>query len=796
MKYRLIILISFLLLSFQDEDPGKRDIVKIANAFNTYIQNIHPQSIYLQLDKETYYANEKIWYKAYLLSEPTLTPDTASDHLYVELIDPYSRVVQIERIYADPEKSSGSFYLSDTIPEGIYQIRGYTNWMKNFSPKFYFSQNIEVRNPNKQYQITPKQAKKNNRILKKLDKNEKSFFVGFFPEGGNLLEGIESRVAFKAENTFGEGVEITGYVIDKNKNKIANFHSEHLGMGSFSFKPEKDNSYTAFVQFPDGSKQKMPLPTPVRNNVGIKLTTSSDYINITMRSNKPASNDRPANEFILFGQVRNKIYFVANQNLLDGDSVFTIPNEVFPTGVVHFTLFNNRLQPVAERLHFINHNDFLNFDIKNYSEQDSIHIDILPINHLEENEDFHGSISVVMTDRNKQLYSEKNIITELLLTNDLPGRIENPSYYFNSNNPMVEEHTELLMMTHGWKRFIWNDVTNGNYPEIKFPFEKGITINGQITREIFEFPLSNVDVDLYILDVYNDEFHTVTDKNGLFLFDHMYYPDTVHAKIVARKPNGGKNLLIHLNEYSYDPVTGRYGNFFLTNSSKIDMKSYRKMMGIKAKEEILAREKELDSIYKDNIYGKPDFVLWGKDIPSGYSNLLDAMKGRIPGVNITGNNVIIRGTNSIMSSNDPLVLIDGVPTDLDAINYISVQDVDRVEILKGSSTAMYGCRGANGVIAVYTKNGMFMKKGEINFSMLGYNVTEHFYSPSENTIQSRVEIDQLPLTIFWYPDIKFKQNESMHVTFPGKLPDKLIYIIFEGISNKGRPGYNYTLFEN
>ena len=796
MKYRLIIILSLLLLSFRDEDPDAKNIVKIANAFNTYIQYVHPQAIYLQLDKDIYYANEKIWYKAYLVSEPALTPDTTSGHLYVELIDPYSRIVQIERIYADPAKSSGSFYLADTIPEGVYQIRAYTNWMKNFGPEFYFSQNIEVKNPNKQYQITPKQARGNNKILKKLDKKEKSFYVGFFPEGGNLLEGIECRVAFKAENVFGKGVEVTGYVVDKNKNRVANFHSEYAGMGSFSLTPEKDNSYMAFVQFPDGSKQKMTLPTPVRNNVGIKLTTRKGFIHITMLSNKPASNDRPANEFILIGQVRNKIYFAANQNLLDGDSIFTIPKEIFPSGIVHFTLFNNRIQPVAERLHFINHNDFLNFDTHFYSEQDSVHVDILPEDHLGENEDFHGSVSVVMADRNKPFTPEINIITELLLTDDLPGRIENPSYYLNSNNPLVEDHTELLMLTHGWKRFIWNDIINGNYPEIRFPREKGITINGKITREIFEFPLSNIDVYLYILDEYNDEFHTVTDENGLFLFDHLYYSDTIDAKILARKPNGGKNLLIHLSEYSYDPVTSRYGNFFLTNSSKIDMKAYRKMNGKLAKEEMLAREKELDSIFQDNIYGRPDFVLWGKDIPAGYTNLLDAMKGRIPGVNITGSNVTIRGANSIMGSNDPLLLIDGVPTDLDAINYISVQDVDRIEVLKGPRTAMYGSRGSNGVIAIYTKNGMFLKKGEISFSMLGFNVIEHFYSPSEKILQSRMESDQLPLTLFWNPSIKLKSDESLGVSFPGKLPDKVFYVIFEGISNKGRPGYGYALFDN
>ncbi len=796
MRFKVILLLSLILLSFQDEDPGKRNIIKIGIAFEEYIESIHPQKIYLHLDKDLYYANERIWFKSYLLSEPTLTPDTSSDHLYVELVDPYARIVQIIRINADPANSSGSFYLGDTIPEGIYQIRAYTNWMKNFGPEYFYSRNIEIRNPNKKYLITPKEARLNNRLMKKVDKNKESFYIGFFPEGGNLLENIECRVAFKAEDVYGKGVEVSGIIVDKNKNKVATFHSSHAGMGSFTFIPEKDNSYKAFIQFPDGSQKKVILPAAINNSIGLQLSTRADLISITLLSNKQASNDRPANEFVLIGQVRNKIYYANYLNLLDGDSIFRVSSDDFPSGIVHFTLFNNRLQPIAERLHFINHNDFLFFDIKSYKNQDSIQIDIQQEINLEKKEKFMGSIGVVISNRKTIVNPENNIITELLLTNDLPGRIENPAYYLDGRNPSVREHTELLMLTHGWKRFVWEDIIDGNLPIIMFEKEEGITIAGQITREIFEFPISDSDVRLYIMDEYNDVYQSLTDKNGFFFFNKMYYPDTVQVKIIARKPNGGKNLLIQLEENSYDPVRDRYGNFFLTGSSKLDMKAHRKMMGEIAKEEMLVREKELDSIFQDNIYGTPDFVLWGDDIPSGYTNLLDALQGRIPGVSIVGDNVTIRGVNSIMSSNEPLLLIDGIPTSMDAIKYIAIQDVDRIEILKGSSTAMFGTRGANGVIAIYTKRGMFMKKGEINFSVLGYHVTEQFYSPSENTIQSRIESEQLPLTIFWNPDIIIGKGESLHVTLPIKLPDKVFYVIYEGISTLGRIGYSYALFEN
>ena len=172
------------------------------------------------------------------------------------------------------------------------------------------------------------------------------------------------------------------------------------------------------------------------------------------------------------------------------------------------------------------------------------------------------------------------------------------------------------------------------------------------------------------------------------------------------------------------------------------------------------------------------------------------MQGRIPGVNITGNTVTIRGVSSFLGSSEPLILIDGVPTDMEAIRTIPVNDVERIEILKGPKAAMYGTRGANGVISIHTKRGMYLKKGEISFSMLGYHVTEHFYSPSESMISSRTNEHQMPLTLFWNPDIIITEGKYPNITFPSAKTENGYYIVLEGISNQGIIGYRYAYFKN
>ena len=88
---------------------------------------------------------------------------------------------------------------------------------------------------------------------------------------------------------------------------------------------------------------------------------------------------------------------------------------------------------------------------------------------------------------------------------------------------------------------------------------------------------------------------------------------------------------------------------------------------------------------------------------SGYSNIYEYLQGRVAGVEVVGNSIRIRGERSINSSNEPLIIVDGIQTD--DISHISPEEVQSIDVLKdASSTALYGSRGANGVILITTRN--------------------------------------------------------------------------------------------
>ena len=90
---------------------------------------------------------------------------------------------------------------------------------------------------------------------------------------------------------------------------------------------------------------------------------------------------------------------------------------------------------------------------------------------------------------------------------------------------------------------------------------------------------------------------------------------------------------------------------------------------------------------------------------SHYNNIYDVIKSRFPGVHIENGDIIIRGSQSIMSSNAALLVVDGAIVDQGSFASLEPSDIASINILKDGAAAIYGVRGSNGVVIVKTKNG-------------------------------------------------------------------------------------------
>ncbi|HEX3007289.1 MAG TPA: hypothetical protein VHO90_06700, partial [Bacteroidales bacterium] len=526
-------------------------IEKILHQLELFRLTRTQQKVYLHTDKNTYIAGENIWVKAYVINASDFSHDSISKEVYVDLIDYSNRQVHTEILRNKAGFAEGYFYLSDTLAEGNYQIRAYTNWMRNFDAEFFFSKTISFKNPNYENVITKNRLKDIRSFNRKYKNTSDKHVVNFFPEGGQMVAGLPVNVAFKAENLAGYSMDVSGKVEDNKGNVVAEFKSVHEGMGMFSITPKADIKYIAKVNFEKGKTEKFELPVVVSQGTTIKIDPfDRDNIKLTIYSNKAVSNDEYANEFIIVGQSRGLAQYVSKVQWQGKPIEVNIDKKLFPAGIVQVTVFDGRSNPLCERLVFIEKANEMRVVTqvrnKGNAPADSLEMEIVVIDKF--GNPVEGDISLSVTEKGETSNYATNIMNTLFFASDIKGQIHNPGYYFDKSNADVEQHRDLLLMTQGWRRFVWADILANRLPEIKFSPSEGVAVGGLITRDFFGIPIYNSKVRLTVLSSYNDEYETLTDRSGRFNFPDLDYEDTITVKIEAFKPSGGKGVLIVLTD--------------------------------------------------------------------------------------------------------------------------------------------------------------------------------------------------------------------------------------------------------
>ena len=767
-------------LVYQPRIPFPNLAEKLENYYKRYPQ----QKAYLHLDNVAYHAGEKIWYKAYLVDARTHKADTISEILIVELVNTFGVSTMIQMVKLDRGFANGDFFLPDTIPEGLYQIRAYTNWMRNFGQEYFFQRDINIWNREHSLTLYRDDKLANKRHKKKSMRKSKKADIQFFPEGGYLVDGLESRIAFKAVNELGLGIDIEGIILDNKKKIISSISSEHLGMGTFSFVPEAGKKYHAEVVTANGKDYRFDLPETLESGYVLSVLENRDkQLKLSITSTLP-------DPIVMVAcHMRGKVVYRGQVQLANGSRTLDIPLNDAPSGILHITLFDHQREPRCERLVFVRSEDLLRIAVlkqkSEFKAREKVDITLMVMD--QQSNPVAGNFSLAVSDRdlvNNAADFQSGIITNLLLSSDLAGRIEKPEYYFDENNQNADEALDYLLMTQGWRRFVWDDVMNENLLEIQYPIQKNISVHGRITKELFDRPLKDLPVTLTVVSEFNDVFVTRTNNRGQYFFDLPDYEDTIQVEITARRKNGKKNLVIYINDND------------LPETEQI-FSSYSRDMIVRGTNLFKPQpEEEIDTmqVVSEGIYRTPDYVLEITDDMRTYTSVLDMIQGRIPGVMVSGNNVLIRGPSTFIGSNEPLYLIDNIPVDVSAVQSMNPMDVEGIEVLKGPSAAIYGARGANGVIAIFTIRGRFIIKGILKFDMLGYHRPREFYSPKYGTRFDDL-VEDYRTTLYWDPNIRTDSTGLARISFYCSDISSTFNIVVEGISTEGKIGSNEKIIQ-
>lgn len=631
----------------------------------------------------------------------------------------------------------------------------------------------------------------------------------FMPEGGYLVAGVSTHVAFKALGEDGNGASVSISVYNSKGEEVLASQSAHLGMGSFNLQPKPGENYVAKIKFADGTQSKeyaLPAVKPSGTvlNVINKIDSDSLEINITASADVLAAGAY----YYLMGESRGLSCYGAGLSLDGSSKMIRVSKTVFATGISHFTLLNEDRQPLNERLVYINQDDHLRVNVTadkmEYSKRDSVGITIavtdkngLPV---------QGSFSVSVTeDAQVKIDSlkRKSIKSVLLLSSDLKGHIEDPGYYF----PLVMtndiwQHLDNLLLTQGWVNYDWATLFQP-LKALTFPAETNFSIKGKVTN-VFNKPVENSKVLLlsrtpaFVKD-------TTTNAAGVFDFPNIFPSDTAAYFIQSRNKKGKSfNVGIVMDEFQppvFSAPAERIIPWYVNiDSNKVKAlhtlaaykEDWEKKFGFKVLQEVKVAGRKIIKDSKNlNENGGSDISLNQEDIQkAGKATLGDLLRKNIPGFHLGGednytyyiNNrqfhLIIDGISTEWDFEDPGYDYYGQPRLKDFLDNYYAEDIKGIEVMKTSKYSFaYSQKYLKAYnndpfehayveVTTYSGSGPFLKNnaGVAVYRPMGFVPMVHFYSPKYNFKPDSSFIDSRS-TIYWDPNIITDKNGNAAFSF-------------------------------
>lgn len=748
------------------------------------------EKVYLQTDKPYYVAGESIWFKGFLVNATTHQPNTLSKFIYVELLSQTDSLVCRVKIRRDSLGFNGTIPLKAELKEGYYTLRGFTYWMQNNSSDFFFHKRIYVGNSIGESTGTAAQPNlEKNRKRRNSPAQPSDFDVQFFPESGILLTGQLQNIAFKAIASDGLSVEVSGRLFTDQQVELFTFESNGNGMGSLVIQPQAGTGYYALVRTASGQERRFDLPQQQAKGVALHLGCYGGNILYEVIN----QTERPNHTLYLLVHARGKVYVFSSLNNLTGK----MPESALPAGINTFSVVDSVGNTFCERLLF----DWsLNLPTVAMQSNQASYGRREPV---ELNLDLHsvtgkspaGNFAVSVTDSRvvTQDTLAENILSYLLLSSDIKGYIEQPALYFSGDPARERTRMDLLMLTQGWRRFNTSEIVKGNYPKQQYYLEMGQALSGKV-ESVTGKPIKNCDV--VMLSSYQNETRIVqTDTLGNYLFNGMQFPDSTSIILKALKKKTILDVVVIPEEEIFVKYRGNLP-FPAPSRSAIpagylqqgrEKFSYEGDLHVTLGE-ISVEAKKIEMIQGSQFYaGFGDSYISRSQLEKFTGMSLQTAISMMSGVQVSGGEVSIRG------GGPPLFVVDHFSTNnFEEISYLSTFDIEQITIFKGSSAAIFGSRGGNGVIAISLRTGVgFNRKERVPLSLaqilpLGYQLPSQFYTPKyEVDSIRRSPVPDLRTTIYWNPELRTDSTGILKVKFHTADPVTQYQVVLEGITDEG-----------
>lgn len=766
-------------------------IKTIVDKLTDYRQNTLQEKLYAHTDQSFYLTGELLWLKIYCVDASSFTPLGVSKVAYVELIDRDKKpTVQAKISLNNDGHGYGSLFLPSLLNSGHYILRIYTNWMKNFGPDNFYEQPITVINPFTKLGLKP---------LKEMARLD----AQFFPEGGNLVDGVTSKVAFRVVNQTGNGIDFHGAIVNDRGDTVQRFKPLKYGLGNFIFTPDATQHYKAIIHA-QGVTATYSLPAINPEGYTMLVTDSTaDKIKITVRA-RLASVPNPT--LFLLAHARTIPGVTKVGYLYNNKAVFVVEKNELKEGISHLTIFNDQLLPVCERLYFKPLTKKTQLDVTPdqslYATRRKITLNFYA--HANERP-LQTDLSVSVFKLDSAAITQPAIGDYLSFTSELHGNIENLPYYLESGDDGHKpEAIDNLLLTHGWRTLAWEHILTKPAAVEFIPEVGGHIIYGQVTDVISGVPTKQIVTYLSTPSKNIDLYLSRSNQEGRVQFEMKNFI-------------GNKELIIQTNTTQDSTYAIKLQNPFLEKYSATAIPAFDLPETLRKDiEQRSIRMQVQNTFYREKInrfimpvvdsipfYGKAD-ERYRLDDYTRFPTMEEVMREYVPGV-------LVRKTkgkfhfktldllNKSIFNDNPLVLVDGLPVfNIDKVMAFDPRKVKKLDVL----TRKYylGALSFDGIVSYTTYSGDLATFQPDTRSLIvnyeGLQPYREFFSPRYESQQMRDnKLPDVRTLLFWSPVATTDNAGKGQVGFyTSDVPGRYAVIV-QGITPAGEPVSASTILE-
>ena len=756
------------------------------------------EKIYVHFDKNYYNPGETIWFRAFLFAG--LDPSEKSKNFYAELLDEGGNIIDRKTAPIIGSGASGSFDLSDKLNKPLLYFRAYTVSMLNSDTAFIFLKPLSVIMPVMAIKASPKVIPPST--------------IQFLPEGGDWVAGLNNTMAIKITGAKEMPVEASGFIKDNSGAKIAEFKTQLNGMCKFTMTPLPGNVYTAIWKDEFGKQYTTTLPATKPKGITFQLKDEPTGKRFTIQRSEDATDAQKI--LVMVATMNQHLVFSAKINLTAKTVTSALlPVDELPTGILQITLFDQNNKPLAERISFVNNHDY-EFDADAYVPQKSTakrglnKAEVV----ISDTVAARFSISVSDADLNESETYQDNIISHLLLTGDLRGKIINPYYYFFSTSDSAAYHLDLVMLTHGWRRYNWDHVFAGKLPVQTWKENNYLSLDGQVASNLpggfaggteLTGIMKTIDSATTLINLpVNRKGKVFTD--GMIFYDQAkFYFQFNDKKIQFDKSmltvtnglrNGYKIAALDSNSkgegmmLDADIIARNIKN----NAAEQRLIALRNMKAVELQNvTVTAKAKtniqKMDEKYASGMFSGDarNFDLTNDQTAASAMSVFQYLQGRVAGLQI---NASQNPPTLTWRGGSPTLFLNEMRADAQQLSNTPMSDIAYIKVFSPGQSGVIATSGG-GAIVVYTKKGSDItnidSKGLDYLQLTGYSPIKQFYSPDYATASSFTDGGDQRTTLYWNPLIILnKSKKKFKFQFYNNDISKRFRIVMEGINDEGK----------